>query len=174
MRFISTNPEFTWSGTLFIVIGFGIAGLAQSGAYLARRAGLSRPRLTVVRVVTFAGLLPLGVAAGGQVFPTVVLAPLALSHTAWPRWTRLVVGVLALVPLATVGSSLFDDLSPPRATVGFLWFLGIYAVIVWAATFTLAPQPDGWRAPIAVRAVGLAVLALGVVLAAFLAAGLQG
>jgi hypothetical protein len=89
MRFISTNPEFTWSGTLFIVIGFGVAGLAQSGAYLARRAGLSRPRMTVVRVVTFAGLLPLGVAAGGQVFPTVVLAPLALTHTAWPRWTRL-------------------------------------------------------------------------------------
>jgi len=174
MRFISTNPEFTWNGTLFIVIGFGIAGLAQSGAYLARRAGLSRPRLTVVRVITFAGLLPLGVAAGGQVFPTVVLAPLALTHTAWPRWTRLVVGVLALVPLATVGSSLFDDLSPPRATVGFLWFLGIYAVIVWAAGFTLAPQPDGWRAPIAVRAVGVAVLALGVVLAAFLAGGLQG
>ena len=107
-------------------------------------------------------------------FPTVVLAPLALTHTAWPRWTRLVVGVLALVPVAAVGSSLFDDLSPPRATVGFLWFLGIYAVIVWAAGFTLAPQPDGWRAPIAVRAVGVAVLALGVVLAAFLAAGLQG
>ena len=26
MRFISTNPEFTWSGTLFIVIGFGSPG----------------------------------------------------------------------------------------------------------------------------------------------------
>jgi hypothetical protein len=61
-----------------------------------------------------------------------------------------------------------------RATVGFLWFLVIYAVIVWAARFTLAPQLDGWRAPVAVRAVGVAVLALGVVLAAFLATGVQG
>ena len=174
MRFISTNPEFTWSGTLFIVIGFGVAGLAQSGAYLARRAGLARPRLTVVRVVTFAGLLPLGAAAGGQVFPTVVLALLALTHTAWPRWTRLVVGVLGAGPRRGRGVVPLRRPVPPRATVGFLWFLGIYAVIVWAAGFTLAPQPDGWRAPIAVRAVGVAVLALGVVLAAFLAAGLQG
>ena len=42
MRFIATDPEFTWAGTLFIVIGFGIAGLGQSGAYLGRRADLRR------------------------------------------------------------------------------------------------------------------------------------
>ena len=60
MRFISTNVEFTWGGTLFIVIGFGIAGLAQSGAYLGRRANLARPAMTVLRVVAvIAGLVRL-------------------------------------------------------------------------------------------------------------------
>src|SRR5687767_10113733 len=60
MRFISTNTEFTWSGTLFIVIAFGIVGLAQSGAYLARRADLGRRPMTVLRVVGVISLLPLG------------------------------------------------------------------------------------------------------------------
>src|SRR3990172_3608722 len=59
MRFISTDPEFTWAGTLFIVIGFGIAGLGQAGAYLGRRASLRRSRMTVLRVATFSILLPL-------------------------------------------------------------------------------------------------------------------
>ena len=69
MRFISTDPQFTWNGTLFIVIGFGVAGLAQSAAYLGRRASLRRPQMTALRVATFAGLLPLGMAAGGPAFP---------------------------------------------------------------------------------------------------------
>ena len=69
MRFISTDPQFTWNGTLFIVIGFGLAGLAQSAAFLGRRAHLRRPQMTALRVATFASLLPLGMAAGGPVFP---------------------------------------------------------------------------------------------------------
>jgi hypothetical protein len=163
MRFISTDPEFTWSGTLFIVIGFGIAGLSQSGAYLGRRAGLTRPWMTVLRVFTFIGLLPLGMAAGGQVFPTVVLATVALTHTEWSNRTRLVIAGIAAVPVLVIVVSLFDDLSALRAVVGVLWFLIVYAGIVWAARFTLAPHGDGWRAPLALRIVGIAAL-LGTIL----------
>ena len=165
MRFISTNPEFTWSGTLFIVLGFGIAGLAQASAYLGRRAGLGRRPMTIVRVVTFVGLLPLGMAAGGQVFPTVVIAPLAIRHTEWSSRTRALLGLAALVPIVLVGVSLSNDLPTLRAIVGFVWFLVIYAGIVWAAGFTLAPQLDGWRAPRVVRAaaaVALTLMALAV------------
>ena len=164
MRFIATDPEFTWSGTLFIVMGFGIAGAAQAGAYLGRRAGLPRSRMTVLRVITFAGLLPLGLAAGGPVFPTVVFAPLAITHTEWSARMRLLVGVVALVPVLAIGSILFDDLSTLRASAGFVWFLIVYAGIVWAARFSLAPQPDGWRAPRAVRVVGVAALVVIAVL----------
>lgn len=165
MRFISTDPGFTWSGTLFIVVGFGVAGLAQSGAYLGRRARLGRRRMTIVRIITFVGLLPLGMAAGGQVFPTVVLAPLAIGHTEWSRRSRALLGLVALVPVVLVGASLNRDLSVLRAIVGFVWFLAIYAVIVWGAGFTLAPQRDGWRLPPRVRvaaAVALALIAIAI------------
>jgi hypothetical protein len=36
----------------------------------------------------------------------------------------------------------------------------VYAGIIWAARFTLAPQLDGWRAPRAARIGGVAALAL--------------
>jgi hypothetical protein len=174
MRFISTEPDFTWSGTLFIVIGFGVAATAQAGAYLARRAALGRRRLTVVRVLSFIGLLPLGMAAGGMVFPTVVLAPLAAGHREWRTWTRGLLGILALVPILFVGRVLTDDLSMGRAAVGFVWFLALYAVIVWGAGFTLAPQRDGWRAPRAARVAGAVALAAGALFVAVMAGGVGG
>lgn len=160
MRFISTDPEFTWTGTLFIVIGFGIAGLGQSGAYLGRRAGLRRERMTALRVVTFASLLPLGVAAGAPMLPAVVLAPLAITHTEWSGRMRLLVGVVAAIPVVAIGTILSNDLSTARAAVGFMWFLTVYAGLIWAARFTLAPQLDGWRAPRAGRITGVIALAL--------------
>jgi hypothetical protein len=160
MRFISDDPQFTWAGTLFIVLGFGIAGLGQSGAYLGRRAGLGRPRLTALRVVTFVSLVPLGMAAGGPMFPAVVLAPLAITHTDWTRRMRLAVGAVATIPAVAVAGILFDELSPARAVAGCVWFLVVYGGIIWAARFTLAPQLDGWRAPRVVRLLGIAVLAL--------------
>jgi hypothetical protein len=160
MRFISTDHEFTWSGTLFIVIGFGVAGLAQSGAYLGRRADLRRSRITVLRVVAFACLLPLGAAAGGPMFPAIVTAPLALTHTEWSRRLRLFVWAIVLLPILAIATILADDLSGLRLGAGFLWFLVVYAGIVWAARFTLAPQRDGWQAPRAARVAGLAALVL--------------
>jgi hypothetical protein len=159
MRFISTDPEFTWSGTLFIVIGFGIAGLAQSGAYLGRRANLPRPAMTVLRVVAVIGLLPLGGAAGASMFPTIILATLALTHQSWPRWLRRIVGAVALLPALSNALTFFDELSVLRAVAGVLWFLAIYAGIIWAARSSLGPQLDGWRPPTAARVLGVVTLA---------------
>ena len=173
MRFISTDPEFTWSGTLFIVIGFGIAGLAQSGAYLGRRANLRRPAMTVLRVVAVIGLLPLGVAAGASMFPTIILATLALTHRDWPRWLRGFVGAVALLPALSNALTFFDELSVLRAVAGVLWFLAIYAGIIWAARFSLGPQLDGWRAPTAVRVLGLATLAPLILFATLIAIDLR-
>ena len=165
MRFISTSVEFTWGGTLFIVIGFGIAGLAQSAAYLGRRAHLARQAMTALRVVAVIALLPLGVAAGGSMFPTVILATVALTHHAWPRWFRGIVAAVALLPTVATALSFFDDLSLERAALGVIWFLAIYAGIIWAARYSLGPQLDGWRVPIALRVLGVVALAPLVLLA---------
>jgi hypothetical protein len=173
MRFISDDPQFTWTGTLFIVIGFGIVGLTQSGALLGRRAGLRRSRLTALRIGTTAGLLPLGLAAGGPMFPTVILAPLALTHVEWSRRTRLFIGLLALVPVLGVGRIVVGDLSVPRAIVGVLWFLVVYAGLVLGACCSLAPQRDGWRAPRPMRMAGAIGLAAAAALEVLMVAGLE-
>ena len=97
-------------------------------------------------------------------FPTVVLAPLAIAHTDWSHRMRRIVGLVALIPVVAIAGILSEDLSALRTAAGFVWFLVVYAGIVWAARFTLAPQLDGWRAPRAARIVGVVALALLAVL----------
>jgi len=173
MRFITTNPEFSWSGTLFIVIGFGIAALAQSGAYLGRRANLTRPAMTVLRVVAVIGLLPLGGAAGASMFPTIILETLAVTHHAWPRWLRGIVASVALLPALATALSFFEDLTAIHAFAGTVWFLVIYAGIVWAARSSLGPQLDGWRLPMAVRVLGVVALVPLILLATLITVQLR-
>ena len=169
MRFISTNPEFSWGGTLFIIVAFGIAALAQAGAYLGRRAGLRRPALTALRVAAVICLLPLGAAAGSSMLPAIILAALALTHQRWPGWLRGIVGAFALLLALVTARSFFNDLSVERGAAGVAWFLVIYAGIIWAARFSLGPQLDGWRAPTAVRVLAAVALAPLVLLGAQIA-----
>jgi len=162
MRFISTDPEFTWSGTLFIVGGFGVAGLTQSVAYLGRRAEIQRRWLTPLRAIGVIGLFPLGLAAGGPLFPTILVTPLVLSDRGWPRWVRAVAVVVAAAPMVLIGGTLFAELGVGRAVMGAAWMVVIYAGIVWAAGFSLAPQRDGWVPPRAARLLGVVGLVLSV------------
>lgn len=168
MRFISVSLEFTWSGTIFIIIAFGLVGLAQAGAYLGRRAGLPRRALTVLRILGVISVLPLGFGAGAAMIPTIILAALAWTHREWPTWLRGALAAVALAPAVATALSFFRDLLPMNAALGSLWFVVIYAVIIWAARASLAPQEDGWRMPVAARVVGFAALAPLVVFAAML------
>lgn len=168
MRFISTDPEFTWGGTLGIVIGFGIAGVGQAGSYLATRSGLSRRWRTVVRILGFVTLLPLGGAAGAVMFPAVVLAAVVWGHDEWSGWIRILIAAVCAVPTAAVARIATDGLGLAKTLIALPWLLLVYAVIVWAARFTLGPQKDGWRPPMVLRLVGwagvVAVAAIGVLL----------
>lgn len=54
MRLISTSPEFSWAGTLSIIMGAGIVGLALGLIHAARRRGGSQWwRLLVLVVILF-------------------------------------------------------------------------------------------------------------------------
>ena len=77
MRLITDDPEFSWSGTIFIVAAFGITGLGHGIAWAARRAGLRRRWSTVARIVGAMLTLPLFVGAGAIMLPTVVGAAMA-------------------------------------------------------------------------------------------------
>jgi hypothetical protein len=142
MRFITTDPEFSWVGTLFIVVGFGVVFLGQAGVYLARRSGLGIFGFVALRVLAIVTLVPLAGAAGAFAFPIIVFAPLAIIRTGWHRWLRLLLGVLALLPGVFVAFTLFSDLSLIRATIGVVWFALIYGILVWAVSFSFASRDD--------------------------------
>ncbi len=146
MRLISEEPEFSWSGTLFIVIGFTIFGLGQSIVAVARSRVQARWKLTSVRILGAVTMLPLFVGAGMLMFPTVIGGGLATARTDWRKITRFLFGIVAVLPVLVVGSGLISSFGwSLRSVAGFVQMLAIYAAIVWATRFTLAPQRDGWR-----------------------------
>src|SRR4051794_21564735 len=91
MRLISDDPEFSWSGTIFIIGGFTLFGIGQSIATATRRRARRRWTLTIARVVGAITMMPLFVAAGSVMLPTVVGGGLAYTRRNWNRVVRCVV-----------------------------------------------------------------------------------
>ncbi len=140
MRLISEDPEFTWSGTTFIVLGFTMFGFAQSIVAIARSRSPRRWKLALVRTVGGVATLPLFFAAGGVMLPTVVGAGLGTARTNWHRVLRGLCLLVAAGPVIFVGHDLVDTFGWSLHTAaGFVLMLAIYAVIVWATHFTLSP-----------------------------------
>ncbi len=148
MRFISGDPEFSWAGTLFIIGGFAVFGLTQSVVAEARRATARRSRLAAFRVAGVLGMLPLFVAAGAVMAPTVFGGGLALSRDDWPRPARSVAAVIAIGPVVLVTTDLAGSFGwSMRTAAGAAAMLAIYAIVIVASRATFAPQRDGWRMP---------------------------
>jgi hypothetical protein len=164
MRLIADKPEFTWGGTIFIVLGFTIFGLAQSIAAIAHRRAIRRWKLTIARVIGTIGLMPLFVAAGGVMFPTVVGGGLASARREWRPLTRWIWLVPAAVPVVFVGHDLVGKFGWSVHTLaGFTGLLALYATIVGSARFTFGARPDGWRFPRWARVTLIVVLGLAFV-----------
>jgi hypothetical protein len=160
MRLISENPEFTWSGTIFIVAAFTIFGLAQSFVAVARGRVDRRSRLTIIRAIGAIAMLPLFVAAGALMMPTVVASGLAIVRTDWRPITRLFCLLIATVPVAFVGHDLIETFGWSLQTIaGVTLMSAIYATIIWATRFTFTAQPDVGRMSRRVRTGTLLVIA---------------
>ncbi len=167
MRLLSDDPEFSWSGTIAIVMVFTVAG---AGSGLAARARRARRRwATLGRVV--GGVLTLGlfVAAGGMMLPTVAGGSLAVWRRDWRRWTRGLPAAVALpVPVSIAWKAVDDGLSAGRV-FGLVLFAATYAVIIRAMEPVVAPLGDGWRmarwARVAAAVAGLAAVAATTLLA---------
>jgi hypothetical protein len=146
MRLISDDPQFTWSGTIFIVGGFTVFGFTQSVVAVVRRHTRRRWTLTIVRVVGAIGLLPLFVGAGALMLPTVVAGGLAKFRVEWNNIARWICLAVATVPVLVVGSGLVGSFGwSLHAAAGFLAMIALYATIVSATRFTFTAQADGWR-----------------------------
>lgn len=146
MRLISDDPQFTWSGTVFIVGGFTVFGFTQSVVAVVRRRGSRRWTLTIVRVVGIIGLLPLFVGAGALMLPTVVAGGLAKARIEWNNIARWICVAVAAVPVLVVGSGLVGSFGwSLHAAAGFVVMIALYTTIVSATRFTFTAQADGWR-----------------------------
>jgi len=148
MRLISDDPEFTWGGTIFIVIAFTIFGFTQSIVAVARRRTRRRWTLTLARVIGTVGLMPLFVGAGVVMVPTVVGGGLAFARVEWHRVARGICLVLAAAPVLFVGGDLVSSFGwSLHALAGFVAMLAVYGTVVVATRFTFAAQPGGRQRP---------------------------
>jgi hypothetical protein len=144
MRLIAEDPEFTWNGTIFILLAFTIFGVTQSVAAVVRRRARRRWTLTVARVLGAVGFMPLFIGAGAIMMPTVVGGGFALWRTDWHRALRVICFVAAAGPAVLVASQLVGSFGYSlHAFIGFVAMLMIYGAIIAATRFTIAAPADG-------------------------------
>ncbi len=138
MRLISTEPEFSWSGTGYIIGAFTVLG-TMAGLVTAGRRTLQGWPLFALRV--FGIVLSLGcfVGAGATMVPTIVPAALAWAHPAWRRPVR--VGLLVISAGAAIALvATLPDLSLARRLLALVIYLALAAVEVALVARLYAPS----------------------------------
>lgn len=140
MRWISTDPDFSWSGSIFIVIAFMIFMVNQSLIRLLRQRFKSRRSVLLIRIGGVIFSLPIFAGAGAMMFPSVVLASVAAWNPALGKRIRGVLSLLALIIPAIISNDIVSDFGWTFATIGrILLFASIYSVITFATKPTLSP-----------------------------------
>ena len=172
MRLISDDPEFSWSGTIFIVLAFTVMGAAHGLAWASRRAGARRRWTTVARIVAAVLTLPIFTGAGAIMLPTVFGASVARSRTDWPRVVRVLFVALAIPMPLVIGAELVGNGVTPRSVFGAVLMVATYSVIVRSMDAIVAPIDDGWRLRRSVKVFTAVATALLVLLAASSAVGI--
>ncbi len=135
MRFISTNPEFSIGGTLFIlgattVVG-SLLGLARHRRHLA---GAGWWRLSLLSL----GLLGAG---GFVMWPTVVLWAAAMGRRR-PRWLVAGLGVAgALGQISVIDDAIISNwrFTPTEMAVATVWYVPMLMFEAWAFSVVFTP-----------------------------------
>ncbi len=166
MRFISTDPEFSWAGTLFILGASVLAGSVLGLAWHRRRhGGAGWWRLAIL------SLLLLG-AGGAVMWPSIILVGFAIGRRR-PLWLTLpaaAAGLAFQIPVlndALVNNWRFGN---AEVVVAALWYAPMLAIDAWAFSVVFAPsladpKPSRWKQVLVVAPVvvvsALAVLLVG-------------
>lgn len=140
MRWISTDPEFTWSGTIFIILGFAIFATNQAIVFVLRKSTKSRRVTSIIRSAGVLFSLPIFAAAGAIMFPTVALASIAVWQKRMDKKVRLALLAISLViPIMQIWS-IISDFGFNFVTLGrALLFIAIYSVVIYIIKPTVAP-----------------------------------
>lgn len=136
MRFISTDPEFTWSGTGFILGAALIAGLGLGAAYaFSRKTKAGWWRLFGLPVILLGG------GAGIIMIPGVIVGGLAFARRNWPKAVRIALGVVAIGgTIALLGLS--DTFGPIKATAAMASFAVLHLIEMAATGIAFAPGEE--------------------------------
>ena len=140
MRWISTDPEFTWSGTIFIVIGFAIFAANQATVFVLRKKTKSRRLTSIIRGAGVLFSLPIFAAAGAIMFPTVALASIAVWQKTMDKKVRLALLAISLIiPIMQIWGFI-SDFGFNFVTLGrALLFVAIYSVAIYIVKPTISP-----------------------------------
>ena len=138
MRLVSTDPEFNWTGTGYIVGVFAVLGAMAGLVTAGRRLGWGWP-LGAVRIVGVILSLGCFVAAGITMLPTIVPAALGWARSDWPRPIRaglivIAAGSAMVVILGTL------DISVPRRVLALALYLPLCAVEAAMMSRLFAPN----------------------------------
>lgn len=140
MRWISTDPEFSWAGSIFIVLAFTIFGAVHSLVFFAREGGWSKGKVNVIRIASIFFSLPLFVAAGSSMFPTVLAGSLACWRSDWWLWLRWILAACSVVFPIVIIRGFGNDFGWGVATFGrSLLFISIYSVVISATRSAMSP-----------------------------------
>ena len=140
MRWISTDPEFTWGGTIGIVIAFTTFATTQTTIYVLRRRVRTRRFTSVIRGVGVFFSLPLFTAAGAIMFPTVALTSIALWQNKMDRKVRIALyGIGSIIPILQI-KEFVSSFGLTIATLGrATLFLLVYLIVVILIKPTISP-----------------------------------
>jgi hypothetical protein len=142
MRLISDEPEFSWGGTLLIVLGFMFLGALAGWTRVVRSAGGQGWRLVVLRTTTCLAAVPLATGAGALLVVGVVLpAALAFGQRRWWPASRLVLGLLAAAGTIGVSTVFVTERPLLLAPVSVSLFLLLTWVMVGWLRASLDPSP---------------------------------
>jgi len=170
MRFISTSPEFSWSGTGFILGACVIVGATLGLARKRRDAGgVGWWRLSILT------LMLLG-AGGSVMWPSVVLGGAAIGRPR-PGWLRGALGLVAIgaqVPI--MQSAILDNprMSMPEVVIAVAWYVPMLAIEAWAFSVVFAPAREGAPALGVLRKVLIATPMAAMTVFSAIAIGLPG
>lgn len=140
MRLLAEDPEFTWSGTLFIVGAFAVFGAVQAIVAVVRRASSRRSITTPARVLGGLSLAVLGMGAGMMMIFWLWCAPLACWRTDWRRTVRGVLAAVAVTNAVVVAALSVSAAGLSWSTMfGVATFLAVYCAIAATAGVTLRP-----------------------------------
>lgn len=135
MRYISTDPEFTWAGTGYIVGAATLVGTLLGVAVYRRSLGKGNWwRLNGLAI------LALGVAAGGIMMPTVLVGGLAIGRRRWPTWLRALLLVLAFGLQVVFFAGASGDFPPGRFATGMAAYAVLLGLETWAASIPFLPS----------------------------------